>query len=190
MDGRLFGSVGTADIAEAHDASRASTAEARQVRLPHRSAQADRRVRGLGQLCTPRSIAASPSRWSRSRLNRTSPQVGRGAVWRTEAAGQAAGQSGRPLHRLTGSATDCHRSPIRAVRAGPVPTSRWPRDAARCRRTRSRPSRRVLGGLLLDNQAWDRVADLLTDGDFYRYEHRLIYRAIAALAERAASRPT
>lgn len=24
----------------------------------------------------------------------------------------------------------------------------------------------VLGGLLLDNGAWDRVADLLTDGDF------------------------
>jgi replicative DNA helicase len=30
----------------------------------------------------------------------------------------------------------------------------------------------VLGGLLLDNLAWDRAADLLTDSDFYRYEHR------------------
>jgi replicative DNA helicase len=33
----------------------------------------------------------------------------------------------------------------------------------------------VLGGiLLLDNwtTAWDRVGDLLTDSDFYRYEHR------------------
>jgi len=28
----------------------------------------------------------------------------------------------------------------------------------------------VLGGLLLENGAWDRVGDLLTDGDFYRYE--------------------
>jgi replicative DNA helicase len=26
----------------------------------------------------------------------------------------------------------------------------------------------VLGGLLLDNQAWDRIGDLVTDGDFYR----------------------
>jgi replicative DNA helicase len=26
----------------------------------------------------------------------------------------------------------------------------------------------VLGGLLLDNLAWDRVADLLTESDFYR----------------------
>ncbi len=39
----------------------------------------------------------------------------------------------------------------------------------------------VLGGLLLDNGAWDRVADLLIDADFYRYEHRLVYGAIAAL---------
>ena len=45
----------------------------------------------------------------------------------------------------------------------------------------------VLGGLLLDNGAWDRVGDALTDGDFYRYEHRLIYAAIGALIN--ASKP-
>jgi replicative DNA helicase len=39
----------------------------------------------------------------------------------------------------------------------------------------------VLGGLLLDNLAWDRAADLLTEGDFYRYEHKQIYAAISAL---------
>src|SRR3954471_10185847 len=39
----------------------------------------------------------------------------------------------------------------------------------------------VLGGLLLDNGAWDRVGDLLTDHDFYRYEHRLIYGVIGSL---------
>ena len=39
----------------------------------------------------------------------------------------------------------------------------------------------VLGGLLLDNTAWDRVGDLLNEGDFYRHEHRLIFGAIAAL---------
>ncbi|MBS1170951.1 MAG: helicase, partial [Burkholderiaceae bacterium] len=32
----------------------------------------------------------------------------------------------------------------------------------------------VLGGLLLDNAAWDRIADLLTESDFYRYDHRQI----------------
>ena len=45
----------------------------------------------------------------------------------------------------------------------------------------------VLGGLLLDNLAWDRAAELLTDSDFYRYEHRLIFGAIAALVQH--SRP-
>jgi replicative DNA helicase len=39
----------------------------------------------------------------------------------------------------------------------------------------------VLGGLLLDNGAWDRVGDLLVDSDFYRHEHRLVYAAIGAL---------
>jgi replicative DNA helicase len=39
----------------------------------------------------------------------------------------------------------------------------------------------VLGGLLLDNSAWDRVGDLLIDEDFYRLEHKLIYAAMTAL---------
>ncbi|HWH74629.1 MAG TPA: replicative DNA helicase [Methylibium sp.] len=39
----------------------------------------------------------------------------------------------------------------------------------------------VLGGLLIDNGAWDRAGDLLGEGDFYRYEHRLIYEAIGRL---------
>ncbi|MEW5790292.1 MAG: replicative DNA helicase [Pseudomonadota bacterium] len=33
----------------------------------------------------------------------------------------------------------------------------------------------VLGSVLLDNNAWDRVADLLQEADFYRKEHRLIF---------------
>ena len=45
----------------------------------------------------------------------------------------------------------------------------------------------VLGGLLLDNSAWDRVGDLLNDSDFYRYEHRLVYAAVGALIN--SSRP-
>ena len=39
----------------------------------------------------------------------------------------------------------------------------------------------VLGGLLLDNEAWDRVGDVLVDTDFYRFEHRLIYATIGSL---------
>ena len=41
----------------------------------------------------------------------------------------------------------------------------------------------VLGGLLLDNEAWDKVADVINEEDFYRLDHRLIYRHICKLVE-------
>lgn len=41
----------------------------------------------------------------------------------------------------------------------------------------------VLGGLLLDNHAWDRIGDVLKLEDFYRDDHRRIYRHIARLIE-------
>ncbi|HMM51581.1 MAG TPA: replicative DNA helicase [Burkholderiaceae bacterium] len=43
----------------------------------------------------------------------------------------------------------------------------------------------VLGGLLLDNTAFDRVADVVREEDFYRHDHRLIWRQISRLIERA-----
>lgn len=45
----------------------------------------------------------------------------------------------------------------------------------------------VLGGLLLDNAAWDRIADFLSQGDFYRYDHRIIFEHIGRLI--ASTRP-
>lgn len=39
----------------------------------------------------------------------------------------------------------------------------------------------VLGRLLLDNDAWDKIADVITENDFYRYEHKLIYRYVARM---------
>lgn len=42
----------------------------------------------------------------------------------------------------------------------------------------------VLGGLLLDNQAWDRIGDMIADTDFYRDEHKRIYRQIRSLLEK------
>ena len=41
----------------------------------------------------------------------------------------------------------------------------------------------LLGALLLDNQAFDRVADLVSAEDFYRDDHRRIWRHIARLVE-------
>ena len=43
----------------------------------------------------------------------------------------------------------------------------------------------VLGGLLLDNNAFDRVADVLREDDFYRHDHRLIWKQISRLIERS-----
>jgi replicative DNA helicase len=41
----------------------------------------------------------------------------------------------------------------------------------------------VIGGLMLDNSAWDEIADIINEQDFYRHDHALLLRAIAALAE-------
>lgn len=41
----------------------------------------------------------------------------------------------------------------------------------------------VLGGLLLDNQRWDQIADKISESDFYRKEHRLIFQAISCLID-------
>ena len=41
----------------------------------------------------------------------------------------------------------------------------------------------VLGGLMIDNGAWDQVAEILSEEDFYRRDHRLIFSAIVHLAE-------
>ena len=40
----------------------------------------------------------------------------------------------------------------------------------------------VLGGLLLDNEAWDKVGDKVTSDDFYHPRHRIIYSAMAKSA--------
>ncbi len=42
----------------------------------------------------------------------------------------------------------------------------------------------VIGGLMLENSAWDQVADMVVEEDFYRRDHRLIFRAIVDLSSR------
>ena len=46
----------------------------------------------------------------------------------------------------------------------------------------------VLGGLMLDEQSWDRVSDRVTEADFYRRDHRLIFQAISLLAAESSPR--
>src|SRR5205085_3744221 len=41
----------------------------------------------------------------------------------------------------------------------------------------------VLGGLLLSNAAWDRIGDVISESDFYRADHRIVWRTITRLVE-------
>ena len=41
----------------------------------------------------------------------------------------------------------------------------------------------LLGGLMLDNNAWNDVADVVSGKDFYRSEHQLIFHAIHELTQ-------
>ncbi len=43
----------------------------------------------------------------------------------------------------------------------------------------------MLGGLLLENAAWDKIGDVVRVEDFYRYDHRLIYTTIQRLIDRS-----
>src|SRR5207247_6118312 len=42
----------------------------------------------------------------------------------------------------------------------------------------------VLGGLLIDNGAFDKIGDMVVEGDFYWEDHRRIFRHIARLIEK------
>lgn len=41
----------------------------------------------------------------------------------------------------------------------------------------------VLGGVLIDNGAWDRIADVVTAAHFYRSDHRAVFGAVASLCD-------
>ncbi len=41
----------------------------------------------------------------------------------------------------------------------------------------------LIGGLMLNKAAWDKIADVVTAEDFYRNDHRLIFTAIAQLVD-------
>ena len=42
----------------------------------------------------------------------------------------------------------------------------------------------VLGAVMLDHRAWERIADAVSAEDFYRADHRLIFKTLAKLVER------
>lgn len=44
----------------------------------------------------------------------------------------------------------------------------------------------VLGSLMIDNDAWDKIVDLIQEKDFYRLEHRVIFRTLLELSKRGS----
>lgn len=42
----------------------------------------------------------------------------------------------------------------------------------------------ILGGLMLDNQVWDKISTKLCETDFYRTEHRILFKAIVDLSRK------
>lgn len=72
---------------------------------------------------------------------------------------------------------------MRAMKAGSDPQL----DAIRVPPHSIEAEQSVLGGLLLDNAAWDRIADFIGEEDFYRYDHRIIFQCMVKLIN--ASRP-
>ena len=58
-----------------------------------------------------------------------------------------------------------------------------PADALRLPPHSVEAEQAVLGGVLIDNGAWDRIADVLTGGQFYRNDHRAVFDAVAGLCD-------
>ncbi len=68
--------------------------------------------------------------------------------------------------------------------AQPKPTEFDAADALRLPPYSEEAEQSVLGGLMLDNSTWDHIADIIREEDFYRQDHRLVFRAINELADR------
>ncbi len=60
-------------------------------------------------------------------------------------------------------------------------TARQQSDALRVPPHSMEAEQSVLGGVMLDNQAWEKIVERVDEKDFYRFEHRLIFRAMQQL---------
>jgi len=65
-----------------------------------------------------------------------------------------------------------------------MPTSDFEMEGLRVPPHSLESEQSVLGALMLDNNAWDRIADVISASDFYRYDHRYIFEAIVSLINR------
>jgi replicative DNA helicase len=72
--------------------------------------------------------------------------------------------------------SEAHLSPFASLSARGADSLRLPPHNIQAEQS-------LIGGLMLDNQTWDNVADKVAEADFYRREHRLIFAALQRLAE-------
>ena len=94
---------------------------------------------------------------------------------------------------VSGSAASFPRGDKTYMPSAPAGSDRFPRSGkvpgdAQIESLRLPPhsveaEQAVLGGLLLSNPSWDRVGDIVSESDFYRADHRLLWRAITHLIE-------
>lgn len=96
----------------------------------------------------------------------------------------APGASGRSLAPMPFTAPSSSLRP-RAPNAPRAPAGTFDYEAAGIRLPPHsiQAEQSVLGGLMLSNEAFDKIADCLVDVDFYRDDHRRIFRAITKLVE-------
>ena len=73
--------------------------------------------------------------------------------------------------------------PLRADRSGDAGSADRQLESLRVPPHSIEAEQSVLGGLLLDNAAWDKISDHLRGNDFYRHDHHLIYQHIARLID-------
>ena len=180
VDGRLFGSVTNADIADALIAQGYDVGKA-EVRLPEGP------FKTIGEYPVVLALHPTSPPTSRCRCSANSnlpaiPGKGRDQlpflfVLKTYPAVHVL-STVFPLvgPRLKTRILPWPRHPL------PVRKFRSPTCAdARCRRIRVEAEQAVLGGLLLDNRHGTSIGDLVSKSDFYRQDHRQILRAIVRL---------
>ena len=184
----LYGSVTSGDIA---DFLKGEGRRDRQAQGPARGAdQEARRARGRRSSSTPRCRRRCKRAGHQGRLIPLAPQGGASFALAPRSGASSAVRFRCPLSvSLSVSGCPFRRDFPVPFRPPPLISSEpWPPRPPRGERTlphNAEAERTVLGAVLVDNQAFNSAAEILTRNDFYREAHRRIFDAMAALAERS-----
>ena len=184
VDGRLFGSVTNFDIVEALKAQ-GITIEKSTIRMP------DGPLKHVGEF--PLVVGLYLDVTANITVSRDRRGGGRGLTARLRQHDAVEGAGDGPFSfvllvrsialRSSGVRIDAQTSPPAMPDDPQLDRLKLPPHSLEAEQS-------VLGGLLLDNEAADKVGDVITDADFYSDAHRLVYAHIVAARRATASRPT